>query len=481
MDRKNVIALAGAAALGFHTGAFAAPEDDLRELRDQLRQIRDQYEKRIEALERRIDQAEKSSAAAQDRAAGAEASAQQAAVQASSRPSSESAFNPAVSLILNGTYGNLSRDPGAYPQARGGYRINGFAPTMGEVRPPLRGPSLGESELAVASNIDHNFRGTGIFALAPDDTIAVEEAYVNTLSLPRGFTLKAGRFFSGVGYLNEIHAHAWDFTDVPLTNKAFLGNQLAEDGLQLRWIAPTETYLDVGLELGRGRQFPSGPAGGRNKNGFGSANVFTHLGGDIGAGTAWQVGLSHLRTSPEGRTYDDLDSTGAVVSNSFSGSSRLWALSGVLKWAPNGNPSYNNFKLQGEYFRRDENGMLAYDTGGASRGTLADGYSSRQSGYYLQSVYQFAPRWRIGYRYDRLDAGTTSLGLVNSGALTSADFPILSGYNPTRNTLVTDWSPSEFSRIRLQLARDNSRSGQPDNQVFVQYIMSLGAHGAHKF
>jgi hypothetical protein len=65
--------------------------------------------------------------------------------------------------------------------------------------------------------------------------------------------------------------------------------------------------------------------------------------------------------------------------------------------------------------------------------------------------------------------------------LTSADFPILSGYNPTRNTLVTDWSPSEFSRIRLQLARDNSRSGQPDNQVFVQYIMSLGAHGAHKF
>ena len=44
-----------------------------------------------------------------------------------------------------------------------------------------------------------------------------------------------------------------------------------------------------------------------------------------------------------------------------------------------------------------------------------------------------------------------------------------------------DWSGSEFSRVRLQYARDLSRPGAPDNQVVLQYIMSLGAHGAHKF
>jgi len=44
-----------------------------------------------------------------------------------------------------------------------------------------------------------------------------------------------------------------------------------------------------------------------------------------------------------------------------------------------------------------------------------------------------------------------------------------------------DYSPSEFSRWRLQLARDNSRQGLPDTQFFVQYIMSLGAHGAHSY
>jgi hypothetical protein len=44
-----------------------------------------------------------------------------------------------------------------------------------------------------------------------------------------------------------------------------------------------------------------------------------------------------------------------------------------------------------------------------------------------------------------------------------------------------DWSPSEFSRLRLQFARDEARPGQADNQVYLQYIMSLGAHAGHTF
>jgi hypothetical protein len=63
-----------------------------------------------------------------------------------------------------------------------------------------------------------------------------------------------------------------------------------------------------------------------------------------------------------------------------------------------------------------------------------------------------------------------------------ADLGSLAAYAPRRNSVMLDWSPSEFSRVRLQFARDNSRGpGQTDNQMFVQYIMSLGAHGAHRF
>jgi hypothetical protein len=444
MLNKNAAAFAVAAALGLPCHAGAQTQEELRDLREQMKQ-----------LDKRVTDAE------------------QAAIQASNRPAGENALNPAVSLILNGIYGNLSQDPA-------NFKINGFVPTGGEVAPPDRGLSLGESELAIAANIDHYFRGTGIFSISSEDTISVEEAYIQTLALSHGFTIKAGRFFSAVGYQNPIHAHAWDFTDAPLANKVFLGNQLSDDGIQLKWVAPTILYFDVGVEVGRGRNFPAGPAGGRDKNGFGSGNFFTHVGGDFGTGTAWQLGAAYLTTSPQDRAYDDVDSTGTPVTNSFTGTSKLWALDGILKWAPNFNPTETSFKLQGEYFHRKENGDLTFDTTGAV-GTRTGGYGSAQSGWYLQGVYQFVPLWRVGYRYDRLNAGTTNIALVDSGALPAADFPILAKYNPTRNTVMVDWSPSEFSRVRLQYAQDKSRSDATDNQVFLQYIVSLGAHGAHKF
>jgi len=441
---------------------------EIRQLREELRQLKQGYEERLRALEQRLQKAETSAAPPASLPTSPPAPPQAGASQG------ENAFNPAISLILNGTLASTSRDPASY-------RINGFVPSNGEVAPPRRSASLGESELNISANVDHLFRGAFIAAVTPDNNIEVEEAYVQTLALPRGFTLKAGRFLSSVGYLNETHPHAWDFADASLVNKAFLGNQFNDDGLQLRWVAPTELFVELGAEAGRGRKFPAGPEGGASRNGFGAANLFARLGGDVGSGGAWRAGLSYLRASPRARTYQDADSTGATVANSFDGHSGLWALDCLYKWAPNYNAAETSFKLQGEYFRRTENGTLAYDTQSLSQGAQSGAYRSAQSGWYLQGVYQFAPQWRAGYRYDRLNAGSTNIGLVQSGALTAADFPLLAPYDPKRSTFMVDWSPSEFSRLRLQLARDYSRMGEPDNQIFLQYIMSLGAHGAHKF
>jgi len=474
MYRKTLCAVALAAA--WSTPLSARAEDaELSKIREEIRQMKETYENRIQALEKRLQETEARAGKAADSAAQAESAAAQAAVQAANRRQTESALNPGISAILNGVYANLKRDPNTF-------RINGFVPTMGEVGPGKRGLSLGESELGFSANIDHRFRGTLIASISPDNNrIEVEEANIQTIGLSNGLSIKAGRFFSSVGYQNQIHAHAWDFTDAPLASKAFLGNQLGDDGIQLKWVAPTDLYWDVALEAGQGRSFPAGPEGGRNRNGAGAGNLSTHVGGDIGASTAWQAGLSYLGTSPRNRAYADVDSTGTSVTNGFSGRSRLLVMDGVLKWAPNNNPTYANLKLQGEYFRRGENGSLTYDTQAASLGTQTASYRSRQSGWYAQGVYQFMPEWRVGYRYDRLNSGTTNIGLVNSGALTAADFPILGRYSPKRNSFMVDWSASEFSRVRLQAARDYSRMGVPDNQIFLQYIVSMGAHGAHKF
>ena len=99
---------------------------------------------------------------------------------------------------------------------------------------------------------------------------------------------------------------------------------------------------------------------------------------------------------------------------------------------------------------------------------------TRQSGWYAQAVYQFMPEWRVGLRYDRLDPGRRDYG-VNNANIARED------HNPHRTTVMADWSPSEFSRLRLQWARDQSMAGETDNQLWLQYIMSLGAHGAHSF
>lgn len=375
--------------------------------------------------------------------------------------SRSNAFNPDISLILTGTYGNLQRGP-AIP-------ATGFAMSPNN-NGYTKGFSLKESELGITADIDPQFRGVATMSLSPAGGVTVENGFVQTTTLGSGFNLKFGRYFSGLGYLNEQHAHAWDFVDQPLVYRTLWDNQLADDGVQLKWLAPTSTFIEIGGELGNGRGFPgSGP----QKNGAGSGVLFAHVGDDVGVSSSWRAGVSLHQTKQSNLTstgVPDVPGTAGGVTESFSGDAHTAGLDFVWKYAPGGNPTVANFKIQGEYFRRTQNGMLTYNN------ATTDRYAVTQSGWYLQGVYQFMPAWRAGLRYDRLDSGSASAGALNAGKVI-ANY----GYTPTRSTLMLDYSPSEFSRLRLQLARDNSRQGLPDNQMFLQYIMSLGAHGAHQF
>ena len=377
--------------------------------------------------------------------------------------SGENAFNPAFSLILSGTYGNLQRDP-AIP-------ATGFA--MNPVPLHEKGFNLGESELGIFANIDPEFRGVATVSLLPAGGSSVENAFVQTTSLGNGLNVKFGRYFSGLGYLNEQHAHTWDFVDQPLVYATLWNNQLNEDGVQLKWLAPTDMFVEVGGEMGKDRSFPGTDTA---KNGNGATTLFAHAGDDIGIEQSWRAGISAhqtRQTNAVSTAVPDLLNTAGGVSDSFSGDSRTAGLDFVWKYAPNGNFRERYIKVQSEYFRRKENGLLTYNTTGTN---ITDGYSVTQSGWYLQSVYQFMPTWRTGLRYDRLDPGTATVGAAISGKVISNY-----AYNPSRLTWMADYNPSEFSRIRLQLAHDNSRQGSADNQIFVQYIMSLGAHGAHQY
>lgn len=395
--------------------------------------------------------------------------AAQQATPSASTPAST--FNPAISLILNGTYAHLSRDPETY-------RFQGFIPSGGEIGPGGRSFQLGESELTLSAAIDPTFNGRFTAAVTPENEVEVEEAWFERTGLFNGATLKGGRFLSAIGYLNGLHAHTWDFSDAPLAYQAFFGGALKNDGLQLRWLAPTDRFIALGAEVGAGRTFPGSDT---SRNGAGVVALTAHVGDDLGASSSWRAGASWLRHRATERSFDDSDSLGTAVTNSFTGRSTTWVLDAVYKWAPQGNATGRNLKLQGEYFRRTEKGMLDFDTTSQAGGPLSDSYRNTQSGWYAQAVYQFMPRWRVGTRYDRLDAGTARIGLVDNGTLTAADFPALAKAKPERSTVMLDYAPTEFSRVRLQFAADRSRGDGTDRQIFLQYIMSLGAHGAHSF
>lgn len=469
--RTLTLALASA---GLLSPALANPT--LADVQRQLDELRAHYDARIQALEAQLKAAQagapKTEAPAPVAAATAEAPpaeqptpAVPATFARKARQTSDNSFNPQVSLILNGVYANLQRDPETWS-------IGGFQPGGEEIGPGQRGLSLAESELVLSANIDPLFYGKATLAVTGDNEIEVEEAFVQTRALPAGTSVKTGRFYSGLGYLNEQHPHTWDFVDAPVVYQAMLGGQLKQDGVQGRWVLPTDQFVQLGLELGRGNGFPGTE---RNRNAAGALTLTAHTGGDIGISHSWRAGASWLQTSAQNREWADTNLAGDSVRNTFTGKSRIWALDGVWKWAPNGNATRTNFKLQGEYFRRTETGNVDYALNDDGVGANAAAYRSAQSGWYVQGVYQFMPRWRVGLRHEQLDSGTVNYG-SNGAFLSNPD------HQPKRTSAMVDWSLSEFSRWRLQYNQDQVRlGGIKDNQIFLQYIMSLGAHGAHAF
>lgn len=360
-------------------------------------------------------------------------------------------FNPDISLILSGTYADFKKDPDEYA-------IPGFA--LGEeTGPGEAGFSLGESELAISANIDPDWYGMFTAAMTPENEVEVENAYVQTTSLGHGLTIRGGRFYSGIGYLNQQHAHTWDFVDSPLPYRAFLGNQLRDDGVQLRWLAPTDLFMEFGGEWLRGDSFP---AGGSAEDGRGTWSTFAHIGGDVGASNSWRAGLSYLNAKADDRITES-----AYGEDSFTGDTKLVIADLVWKWAPNGNAYDRNFKFQAEYIQRKADG----DFTPADSETLAN--NADADGWYAQAIYQFVHGWRVGLRHDELKADDPGAAFADTVLDTQ-------GHKPQRNSIMVDYANSEFSRLRLQYNRDES-SPETDDQWFLQYQMALGAHGAHQY
>lgn len=447
MSKKLLLAASMAAILSA-SPAFAANDAELDVLRSEIQAMKQTYETKIENLESRLKEMESAQTAQVSRVEPSAGSTSGAQAQ-----SNANAFNPAIGAVLNGHYAAFTNDQ---PDVAG-FAVGEEGGRAGE------GLAIDEAELSFSANVDDKFAGKLTASLSVEDaetTIELEEAYVETTSLPAGVTVKAGRFLQPVGYINERHAHTDDFADRPLPNRIFLNNSYKDDGVMASIILPTDLYTEVGSGIYRGNDFPGGGSDGSD---FGAWLGYARIGGDIGDNVSWLAGVSTLQSRPGERGGND----DVVV---FHGDSDLYAGSLRVTWAPTGNSREQEVSLQGEYFRRSEDGT--YDDTGAGTGVIA--YDNHQDGWYAQSVYKFAPQWRVGARYSELNPSDVPAGLVGS-ALDS------SGHDPWNAALMGDWSNSEFSRVRLQYGHEESAAGRKDDQIILQYIMSIGAHPAHSF
>ncbi|MCY4549767.1 MAG: hypothetical protein OXC28_15480, partial [Defluviicoccus sp.] len=303
--------------------------------------------------------------------------------------------------------------------------------------------------------------------------------------------VKAGRALWTFGYLNELHPHGDDFADRPLPYRAFLDNAFNDDGVEASLVLPAEVYAEFGGGLFRGDDTPFGGS----DNGLRARSIYTRVGWDLGRDAALRVGGylldgesrsrgggadahgdEHAEAEENGHDEQEEDHAAYFTEGAFIGDTRLYGLDFRFALAPTGNARESEVILQGEYFWRREKGIYALAEEMAHE--EENGHEDEEEealrefrtdsvarGWYVQGVYKPVPSWRIGARYARLSPpGGSEID-----------------HNPYALGMMVDWTNSEFGRVRLQYNHEALDGHEKDNQIFLQYVMSLGAHAAHSF
>ncbi|HVZ75263.1 MAG TPA: hypothetical protein VHJ20_22955 [Polyangia bacterium] len=378
-----------------------------------------------------------------------------------------SLLNPAISLILDGTFGY-------YGKSRADFRALGLplagddpagpSPAMSATPNGREGFGVQEVELAASAAIDPYLEGAVFLTIPNLDGLEVEEAYLVTTALPANLQFKAGTFRSQLGRNNTQHLHLQNFTRRPLMTALLFG----EDGLRgpgaqasvllpLPWFA---TFFVEAFSIGA----PDDPTieptftstfggGARDTPRNLTYTAVLEQSWDLGDDTTAVLGLNFAT----GRAVDCAPPA-ATCDATTNGAPRSYLYGGdfYLKWKPaNVAQSYASLQWTTEVFAR----------------TVADGGATAGAGY-TEPVLQFARRWYVGGRFDVTGLPTGE----RDGVVTAGSLPRRYGYAASLT-----FAPSEFSRFRLY-AQELAGPGVPSSTVgFLQAEMSMGAHGAHPF
>jgi TolA-binding protein len=346
---------------------------------------------------------------------------------------------------------------------------------VGDHDPQQRGFNARNIELAFDGAVDPYFEGFAniVFKLDNDNEteVEVEEAFMQTTSLPFNLQLKGGQFFAAFGRLNPTHPHTWDFADTPLVNGLFLGpDGLRGVGAQGSWTLPLPWYSQLIFAAQNGR----GSTGFSFRNPGEDGMFFDRITTDREV-----RGLQDFVWIPRFENSFNLSDTqtvlagvsGAFGSNETGANSRtqIYGADLLYKWkSSHAEGGFPFVKWQTEFmYRRFEAGHGADDSFPVAE-TFHDW------GLYSQVLWGFKKGWVAGIRGDYVH--------MQDSEFTDD----LDRQSRSRISANLTWYPTEFSKLRLQYNHDFLQenfflSEREVDSLFLQFEFILGSHGAHKF
>lgn len=448
----------------FSTGVFADSLDDrlkvLEENQRRQEQTIDEQRKLIEELKTRIKQNQPSaggSAAEQAAPAGEmqkkveELNDKVDAVVEAQRKVLPSEFNPAIGVVGETVFSYRSKPRNVTGADRpGGWDVNQRS-----------------VELNVAASVDP-FAKAYVVANASADAqtaeanFGIEEAALQTTSLPWNLELKAGRFFGEFGRLAYIHDHELPFVNRPLALDQYIGGESRTDGLQINWLLPIEHYVSwtagLGTQFGGDNPSPNYVGDFRNPSGL---NYWSRLSTyfDLTPNVSLEPGISALWNPHTKAQWDPgvADLPTNINNNMFTERERrLYGADLVLNYKPLRDNQFRSLTWATEVLLSDNR----YDITDPS-GNALPGQSVGSVGLYSYLTYKFSREWSAGFMYEWME------NQVDNKDRTSAYSPYIT------------WATSHWNQIRLQYTHTDHNASSPlksDDAVYVQWAWIIGAH-----
>lgn len=313
--------------------------------------------------------------------------------------------------------------------------------------PRTPGFNLQSLEVHMDANVDPYFHFSSALVFGQEG-VELEEAYATTLALPANLQLRAGQFLTRFGRINAMHLHQWNFVDQPLVIQKFMGTDGNRGlGIEGSWLSPLPWYLEAVVSA-------SEP--------FGAATAASYYAGseDHTDVTRIQQALWTGAVKQFFPLTNDLSLlwglSAQTAPNAKDGRTALYGTDVYLRFRPLGSTRRQSVSLQIEAMLRDRS------IPGQRR--LQDG------GGYVELLWSFDPRWEVGGR------GEWMSRIAND--FVAPDSP----ESRTRYAAQVTYTPSHFSRVRLQTSMDRPKwLSEPVYAVYLALEVSAGAHGAHSY